>query len=74
MIAAAVEREVLPIMRELSERFRSFGESFADAAAAVDSAGRAFQVLAWQILTPAQRRRHGKRLVREAIAARRIQA
>jgi hypothetical protein len=51
---------------------RSF-QDFARAAGAVDYSLRSFENLWWSMLTPAQRRRHGKRLVREEIARRRME-
>lgn len=52
--------------------FAGLALGIASAAGAVIDADIAFRRLWWSMLTPAQQRRHGKRLVREEIARRRM--
>lgn len=59
-------------IRSSSEAFAAMGRAIADAQLKVYEADRAFRIVWWYLLTPAQRRRAGKRLIREEIARRRI--
>lgn len=59
-------------IRMVTEGFDKFARSLEGLGLALRGADRAFERFWWATLTPAQRRRHGKRLVREEIARRRI--
>lgn len=64
---------VTAAIRSSSAAFAAMGRALADANLKVYEADRAFRIIWWHLLTPAQQRRAGKRLIREEIARRRLE-
>jgi len=65
--------EIQRVMRITTEGFEQFIAAIARASLKVWELDRKFEMFWWYTLTPAQQRRHGKRLIREEIARRRLE-
>lgn len=60
-------------IRLVCQGFERFAAELGAAAVHLTEAGEAWRRFGWALMTPAQRRRHGKRLIREEIARRRME-